>query len=48
MFDTTTKQLIWRGSATDLLSDKPEKNISKLNKAVQKMFEHFPPKPHAA
>ena len=48
MFDTTTKKLIWRGSATDLLSDKPEKNISKLNKAVQKMFEHFPPKPHAA
>jgi hypothetical protein len=43
MFDTGTKKLIWRGSASDVLSDKPEKNIDKLNKAVEKMFEHFPP-----
>jgi hypothetical protein len=44
MFDTRTKKLIWRGSASDLLSDKPESNIKKLNKAVQRMFDHFPPK----
>jgi len=43
MFDNSTKKLIWRGSASDVLSDKPEKNIEKLNKAVEKMFEHFPP-----
>jgi hypothetical protein len=43
MFDTSTKKLIWRGSASDVLADKPEKNINKLNKAVEKMFEHFPP-----
>jgi hypothetical protein len=35
MFDTNTKKLIWRGSATEILSDKPEKNIDKLQKAVQ-------------
>ena len=43
MLDNSTKKLIWRGSASDVLSDKPEKNIDKLNKAVEKMFEHFPP-----
>ena len=43
MFDTNSKKLIWRGSATDVLSSKPEKNIKKLNKAGEKMFEHFAP-----
>ena len=44
IFDNDTKKLIWRGSASDVLSDNPEKNMSKLNKAVDKMFEHFPPR----
>lgn len=43
MFDSQSKKLIWRGSATDLLSNKPEKNEKKLEGAVHKMFEHFPP-----
>lgn len=42
LFDTNTKKLIWRGSASDTLSDKSDKNIKKLNKDVQKMFDHFP------
>jgi hypothetical protein len=45
MFDTPTKKLIWRGTATDALSDKPEKNEKKLEKGVEEMFKHFPPKP---
>lgn len=44
IFDTPTKKLIWRGVANDTLSDKPEKNEKKLDKAVGEMFEHFPPK----
>jgi hypothetical protein len=44
IFDTPTKKLIWRGVATDALSDKPEKNEKKLEKAVEEMFKHFPPK----
>lgn len=44
LFDTNAKKLIWRGSASDTLSDKSEKNIKKLNMDVQKMFDHFPPK----
>ena len=43
LFDPATKKLIWRGSATDTLSDKPDKNIKNLDKGVTKMFEHFPP-----
>ncbi|MGH2479552.1 MAG: DUF4136 domain-containing protein, partial [Ktedonobacteraceae bacterium] len=42
MFDTNTKKLIWRGSASDTLSGKPEKDEKRLEKAVSKMFEHFP------
>jgi hypothetical protein len=43
MFDGHTKKLIWRGSASDTLSDKSDKNIKNLDKGVQKMFDHFPP-----
>ena len=43
LFDTNTKKLIWRGSASDTLSDKSDKNIKTLNSDVQRMFDHFPP-----
>ncbi len=45
IFDSPTKKLIWRGVANDALSEKPEKNEKKLEKAVEEMFKHFPPKP---
>ena len=44
LFDTRTKQLIWRGEATESLSEKPDKDVKKLNKAVDKLFRDFPPK----
>jgi Domain of unknown function (DUF4136) len=44
VFDSGTKHLIWRGVATDTLSSKPEKNDKKLDDAVNKMFDKFPPK----
>ena len=43
LFDTKTKTVIWRGSSSDTLSDKSDKNIKSLDKGVQKMFDHFPP-----
>lgn len=43
MYDASTKQLAWRGTGTDTLSDKPEKNEKKLNKALEKMFKKYPP-----
>jgi hypothetical protein len=45
LFDTTTKKLVWRGSASDTLSNKSEKNIENLDKGVEKMFQKFPPEP---
>lgn len=43
LFDAKAKNLVWRGSATDTLSDKSGKNIKKLNSSARKLFEHFPP-----
>ena len=43
-YDANTKQLIWRGSAEDTLSDKASKNEKKLDKGVAKMLKAFPPK----
>jgi hypothetical protein len=45
IFDTGTERLLWRGVAEHSLSDKSDKNIKILNKAVEKLFEHFPPPP---
>jgi hypothetical protein len=44
LFDTRTKQVVWRGTATETLPDKPEKTAEKLNKAIEKMFNKFPPR----
>ena len=43
LYDSNTKKLIWRGSASDTLSSKSDKNIKNLDKGVDKMFDHFPP-----
>jgi hypothetical protein len=45
LFDGHSKNLIWRGSASNTLSSNADKNIKSLDKNVQKMFEHFPPEP---
>ena len=43
IFDAKTKQLMFRGTAQDELSDKAEKNIKKMEKVSEKMFKKFPP-----
>ena len=43
IFDAKSKALVFRGTASDELSDKPEKNQKKLAKASEKMFKDFPP-----
>jgi hypothetical protein len=42
-YDAHSKQLIWRGVSQDSLSTNPDKNEKKLDKAVDKMLDHFPP-----
>src|ERR1700733_15320851 len=43
LFDTKTKQLSWRGTTSDTLSNNSNKNIKNLDKGVEKMFKQFPP-----
>ena len=43
LFDANTKILIWRGSASGTLSGNSAKDIKNVDKALQKMFAHFPP-----
>jgi hypothetical protein len=43
MFDAKSKNLVFRGTAEDEISDNPEKNAKKLEKASTKMFKDFPP-----
>jgi uncharacterized protein DUF4136 len=43
IFDAKSKALVFRGTAQDEMSDKPEKNQKKVEKATTKMFKDFPP-----
>lgn len=45
MYDPTTKQLVWTGSATKTIdsSGNQEKNQKNLDKAMQKLLKHYPP-----
>jgi len=46
MYDPTSKQLVWTGTATKSIdpSSNQEKNEKNLNKAMQKLLKDFPPK----
>ena len=44
MFDAGSKNLIWRGTSSSALSGNSEKNTKTLEKGVQKLFGHYPPK----
>jgi hypothetical protein len=44
LFENSSKKLMWRGTATDTISDDPKKNAEKIQKATEKMFKkNFPP-----
>lgn len=44
LYDSNTHQLVFRGTATDQLSDNAEKNAKKGEKAVDKIFNKLPDK----
>jgi len=44
IFDVKTKNLIFRGTASDELNKDPKKNEKKIDKAAQKLFKDFPQK----
>jgi uncharacterized protein DUF4136 len=43
LFDTQTKKIVWRGTATKEVSSKPSKVTEEIEKSIEKMFRHFPP-----
>jgi Domain of unknown function (DUF4136) len=43
MFDAKSKNLVFRGTAEDEISDNAEKNAKRLDKASTKLFKNFPP-----
>ena len=38
LFNAQSKKLVWRGVASDTVSDKPQKNADHIDKSVEKMF----------
>jgi hypothetical protein len=45
MTDAHKKQLIFQGTSSDEISSRPEKNIKRYKKGIDKMFEKYPPRP---
>lgn len=43
LYDTETKQAIWRGTASDTLSNDPATQRRSLDEGVRRMFANFPP-----
>jgi hypothetical protein len=44
VFDARTRNLLWHGTDSQDLSSNTDKNIQKLQKDIDNMFKHFPPK----
>ena len=44
LFDKKTKALLWRGSASDTVSDNSTNNIKNFDKSVKRLFKGFPPR----
>ena len=44
LVDTKSGKMLWRGTASDAVSDKPGENASKINEGVDRMFKEYPPK----
>lgn len=47
LVDTQSKELVWRGEATDTIDRDSEARDEQLRDAVAEMFEGFPPRPEA-
>jgi len=43
LFDAHTKKLVWRGVAHKEVSSKPAKVTEEIDKAIEKLFKHYPP-----
>jgi len=41
VWDAKAKTMVWRGTISDTISDKPEKNEKKINKGAEKLFKEW-------
>jgi hypothetical protein len=48
IFDANTKQAIWHGNASDVMSNNASKNAQATEQAIDKLFSNFPPAPAVA
>jgi Domain of unknown function (DUF4136) len=46
IYDTKTKQLVWRGTASDEVKSKQEQREKQVSQAAEKLFKEFPPEPN--
>ena len=44
LYDSNTHNLVFRGRATEDVKKNTDKNIATVQKRIDKMFDHFPPK----
>jgi hypothetical protein len=45
MVDANQNKLVFQGTSTQAISSRPERNTRKLTKAVNEIFEKYPPQP---
>ncbi len=43
LVDARSNELVWRGRADDVIPNDSDERAQKLQEAVSKMFENFPP-----
>jgi hypothetical protein len=44
LVDGKSNKMLWRGTASDAVSDNPKENEGKINEGVARMFKEYPPK----
>jgi hypothetical protein len=44
IFDAGTKRAIWHGSATDIVTGDPEHDAKRIQQAITKLLQRFPPR----
>jgi len=48
LYDASTKKMVWRGVATSSVSSRPSRNTRRLDRAITRMFERYPPRTASA
>jgi uncharacterized protein DUF4136 len=48
LYDASTKKMVWRGVATGSVSSRPSRNTRRLDRAIARMFERYPPRTASA